>query len=42
LGGIFLAFIPENDTLEEYVRVSKIISFLKEIELQTLSKSMKN
>ena len=29
LGGIFLAFIPENDTLEEYVKVRRKASYIR-------------
>ena len=29
LEGIFLAFIPENDTLEEYVKVRKKASYIR-------------
>ena len=29
LEGIFLAFIPENDTLEEYVKVRKKASHIR-------------
>ena len=40
LEGIFLAFIPENDTLEEYVKVRKKASYIRKKLLSLFLKKL--
>ena len=40
LEGIFLAFIPENDTLEEYVKVKKKASYIRKKLLSLFLKKL--